>query len=378
MILPSPNAIERIRKIAAHREEPFYWYDSDEIRNHCRAFAAIAYEPKSVHFATMANANRTFLRIVREAGLNVFVNSLGHLRIAREVGYSGREIVFTSSGMSETLMRAVHAEGAIINLDSMSQLRRFRRLFPGESVGLRCNIGERVTPRKTHGGYFLGRDSRLGLDLHELESLHGDPLIEGLHLYLGTDIVDLDYYRECYEVMADLAQHFPNLDFIDFGGGFGIPEDGDPEFPMEEYGKMATQLMARVSERAGRPIRLLLEPGRIIGATAGYLAVRVTDVKERNGRQLVGVNASSAQFTRPLLYPEDAYHPVFRLEGPMEPTVPSAVYGSSTYSRDFLAHDIQLPRVQEDEWLVMCIAGSYCASSHTRFLGFEPIEEIFS
>lgn len=378
MTYPSPSIIERIRNIAIHRDDPFYWYDSGEIRRNCQSFNAIAYPHKSIHFATMANANPMFLRIVRETGTNVFVNSLGHLRTVRDVGYSGREIVFTSSGMSESLMRAVHAEGAILNLDSMSQLHRFRQLFPGTPVGLRCNIGARVTPRKTRSGYFLGRDSRLGLDLDELESLYGDPLIEGLHLYLGTDIVDLDYYRECYAVMADLARHFPNLDYIDFGGGFGIPENGESEFPMQEYGVMVTTLMEEVSGRAGRPIRLLLEPGRIIGATAGFLAVRITDVKRRNGRQLVGVNASSAQFSRPLLYPEDAYHPVFRLSGPMEPRMPSAVYGCSTYSRDFLAHNILLPPLKEDEWILLCIAGSYCASSHMHFLGFEPIEEIFS
>jgi diaminopimelate decarboxylase len=128
----------------------------------------------------------------------------------------------------------------------------------------------------------------------------------------------------------------------------------------------------------GRSIQLLLEPGRIIGAEAGFLAVRVTDVKHRNGRQLVGVNASSAQFTRPLLYPDDAYHPVFRLNGLDGPLVDTSVYGCSTYSRDFLAHDIQLPEVEEEEWLVFSLAGSYCASSYTRFLGFEQIEEIFS
>ena len=374
----SQHTLERIRQIASHQEDPFYWYDSDEIRRNCYAFAEIAYPHKSIHFATMANANPTFLRIVRETGTNVFVNSLGHLRIARDVGYVGREIVFTSSGMSENLMRVVHDEKVVLNLDSMSQLRRFWRLFPDTPVGIRCNIGARVTPRKTHSGYFLGKESRLGIDFDDLQTLYGHPHIEGLHLYLGTDIVDLDYYRECYDVMADIAQHFPHLDYIDFGGGFGIPENGEDEFPMQAYGTMVTSLMETVSERAQKPIRLLLEPGRIIGATAGFLAVRITDIKQRNGRQLVGVNASSAQFSRPLLYPEDAYHPVIRLSGPMEPLIPSAVYGSSTYSRDFLAHDILLPPLQENEWLILCVAGSYCASSHTRFLGFDSIEEIFS
>ncbi len=374
----TPAVTSALTRITQGRDLPFYWYDSDLITRHCQDFARIPYAPKSVHFATMANANPDFLRLTKAAGINVFVNSLGHMQIAQYVGYSGRDIVFTSSGMSDSLLATVRNAGAVLNLDSVGQLRRFWKLFPDAPIGLRCNIGDRVTPKKTRSGYFLGKDSRLGLDLPELEELAGNPHIEGLHLYLGTDIMDLEYYKDCYEVMAELATLFPNLTYLDFGGGFGAEDKGGAHFPMDEYGALVTAIMTRLSERMGRPIQLLLEPGRIIGAEAGFLAVRVTDVKLRHGRQLVGVNASSAQFTRPLLYPDDAWHPVFRLSGRDGAPMDTSVYGCSTYSRDFLAHDIRLPQVDEDEWLVFSLAGSYCASSYTRFLGFEQIEEIFS
>ncbi len=374
----SPEVTHQLTQISLTRDLPFYWYDSALITQQCRRFTALPYENKSVHFATMANAHPEFLRLTRAAGINVFVNSPGHMQIARYVGYSGREIVFTSSGMSDSLMMLAHQAGAVLNLDSTGQLRRFWKLFPDAPVGLRCNIGDRVTPQKTRSGFFLGKDSRLGLDLNELEALAGNPHIEGLHLYLGTDIMDLDYYRDCYEVMADLARLFPNLTYLDFGGGFGVEDSGGAVFPMEAYGQLVSGIMRELSARLGRSIRLLLEPGRIIGAEAGFLAVRVTDVKHRHGRQLVGVNASSAQFTRPLLYPDDAFHPVYRLNGRTGALLDTSVYGCSTYSRDFLAHDIRLPAVEEDEWLVFSLAGSYCASSFTRFLGFDQIEEIFS
>ncbi|MBU1070480.1 hypothetical protein KJ975_13010 [Myxococcota bacterium] len=374
----TPEVTTALTRITKMRDQAFYWYDSNLITKQCRQFTAIPYENKSVHFATMANASPDFLRLTRNAGIKVFVNSLGHLQIAQYVGYSGRDIVFTSSGMSDSLLSSVRNSGAVLNLDSTSQLRRFWKLYPDAPVGLRCNIGDRVTPRKTRSGYFLGKDSRLGLDLSELEALAGNPFIEGLHLYLGTDIMELDYFRECYEVMTDLATLFPKLVYLDFGGGFGVEDSGGEHFPMEEYGRLVTEQMNALNARMGRTIQLLLEPGRIIGAEAGFLAVRVTDVKHRNGRQLIGVNASSAQFTRPLLYPDDAYHPVFRLNGQDGPLMDTSVYGCSTYSRDFLAHDIKLPEVEEEEWLVFSLAGSYCASSYTRFLGFEQIEEIFS
>ena len=49
----------------------------------------------------------------------------------------------------------------------------------------------------------------------------------------------------------------------------------------------------------------------------------------------------------------------------------------ATYARDFLARDTNLPETEIGDWVLLGNAGSYCASAHTRFLGFPPAEEIF-
>jgi diaminopimelate decarboxylase len=237
-----------------------------------------------------------------------------------------------------------------------------------------------IEPRPTRAGYFLGQESRLGLTVAEIEGLARSRQIAGLHLYVGTDLVDLLYFEECYEALVCLARRFPGLWFVDFGGGFGLPRDEVEAFPFRRYRGYVAALMERLSRDLGRSIRLLLEPGRIIGGEAGHFACRVTDVKWRNGTQLVGVNGSSAQFPRPLFYPGDAHHPVtVILADGRRPTppIPSAVYGCSTYSRDFLARDAALPGVAVGDLVVFGHAGSYCASAHTSFLGFPAAEELF-
>jgi len=55
----------------------------------------------------------------------------------------------------------------------------------------------------------------------------------------------------------------------------------------------------------------------------------------------------------------------------------STIYGCSTYSRDFLAKDIQLPIANPGDIIVLGYAGSYSASAHTNFLGFPPAKEVF-
>ncbi len=371
---------QRIRSLAASHAGPFYRYDLATIRAQCRRFVALPYEPKLVCHATMANAHPIFLRTVLEEGLGVFVNSPGHLDVALKQGFKAGNTVFTASAMDEPLLRRVQGLGLILNLDSLGQLQLWRRLFPQQPVGIRCNIGGLVAPCATRGGLYLGTGSRLGLDVAEIEALAGSTAIRGLHLYLGTDLHELSYFQECYEQIVRLADLFPALDYLDFGGGFGAPSAQGQAFDLEAYGRWVSPLMAALSARLGRSIQLILEPGRIIGAEAGHFVCRVTDVKQRDGRQLVGVNASSAQFTRPLLYPDDSWHPVALLPAkgrvPGQP-VSSAVYGCSTYSRDFLARELPLPSARPGDLLAFGQAGSYCASAYTRFLGFEPAAELF-
>jgi diaminopimelate decarboxylase len=372
---------QQIRDLAARTSGPFYVYDTATLQARCRAFTAIPYANKAIHFATMANASPRFLELVRDGGLKVFVNSPGHLALVQELGFAGHDIVYTASAMDPALMRLVHAAGAILNLDSLGQLQQYRALFPGEAVGLRCNIGDLVDPRQTRAGYFLGKESRLGLSIADLESQAGSSDICGLHLYIGTDLVELDYFAACYQELVRLARLFPALWFVDFGGGFGLPREQGDAFPLEAYGRFVSALMTRLSTELGRDIRLLLEPGRIIGGEAGCFVCRVTDVKQRNGTQLVGVNGSSAQFPRPLFYPDDAHHPVSVIKAVGhfngDPRARSRIYGCSTYSRDFLARDVELPALQVGDLVVFGHAGSYCASAYTHFLGFPQPEEFF-
>jgi len=372
-----PHRVEQIRALATRCDGPFYVYQQALIEHSCREFLTLPYADKSIHFASMANANRRFLEIVRATGLRIFVNSPGHLALVREVGFAGHEIVYTASAMDDGQLRLAHDAGAIVNLDSLGQLAAWRRLFGAEPVGLRCNIGELVDPRPTRAGYFLGKHSRLGLTVDEIESLAQSEGIAGLHVYVGTDLLDLDYFRDCYVHLARLAKLFPKLWFIDFGGGFGLPHDHDAPFAFETYRPLVTELMTRLSAELGRSIRLILEPGRIIGGAAGYFVCRVTDVKLRGDQQLIGVNASSTQFPRPLFYPEEARHPVTLLAGADHNVRRSSIYGCSTYSRDFLARDLPLPTARVGDLIVLGQAGSYCSAAHTLFLGFAPPTEYF-
>jgi len=371
----------RILELSASYGEPFYLYDTKSIQQNCSRFLSIPYPSKSIHFAMMSNSTPEFLMIIKEAGLNVFVNSKMHLELAIQLGFHDAELVFAASAMDEPTMIQVKQSGAIVILDSVGQLNQWVSLFPDTGVGIRCNIGEMVVPKKTLAGYFIGKESRLGLSIDSIGALEGNPAICGLHMYAGTNITDINYFIECYNQITRLAGLFPGLQYLDFGGGFGIGEKTTKEFDFENFGIRVSRLMNKVSEKAGRPIKLLLEPGRIVGVKSGYFVCRVVDIKEQNNQQMIGVNASCVQFPRPLFYPDDAYHPpaILQKNNCSDDTsgLLTSIYGCSTYSRDFLAKHVILPQASVGDVIVLGHAGSYCAAAHTDFLGFPKAKEYF-
>ena len=371
---------EKIIDFVGSINEPYYLYDTAVIRHICTALRDIPYKCKAIHLATQASNHETILNIMREEGIMMFVNSLPHLRMVLEHGYSKDEIIFTASAMNETAMQQVHNAGAMVNLDSVKQVNQWQSLFPGTKFGIRCNIGSLLETQATHGGIYIGKGSRLGLSPDEIKSLSGNSNVAGLHLYLGTNIKEIEYFHRCYDTLCDFAPLFPQIEYINVGGGFALESNADG-FNFTEYGLMVTEVMTKLSGKIGREIKLILEPGRIITGQAGYFICRVTDIKIIEGRQLVGVNASCAQFPRPLFHPDVAFHPatVIKHGGviPDDNLIPSAIYGCSTYSNDYLSRDVMLPNAEVGDIIVLGEAGSYCAACYTNFLGFPPAKEIF-
>lgn len=361
--------------------DPYYVYDSQVIRDHCRMFQNINYSNKSIHFASMANINLQFLNIVKEEKINVFVNSILHMQIAQEAGYCKQEIIFTSSALSEKSMRFARNAEVQLNVDSPNQLKLWMKLFPDKPIGIRCNIGDTVNPPESHAGFFIGSESRLGFSLEEIAQIADKSIINGLHVYVGTDIFDIDYFINCYAALANIAVDFPKLEYLNFGGGFGVSENGGEQFDISGFNSRVSSLMSAVSQRRGSSLRLILEPGRIIGGESGFFVCNVTDVKKREDKRLVGINASTVQFSRPLLYPDIANHPVMIIRDGLQvisdDLFTTSIYGCSTYSRDLFSKNAALPELEIGDIVVFGNAGSYSASSHSNFLGFPKPEEYF-
>jgi diaminopimelate decarboxylase len=306
---------------------PLYVYEEAVIRRQCRLFKeSFAGAPLDIHYALKANFNPAVLAVMREEELSIDAVSPFEVRLCLEVGFAPERIIFTGNNTTEEELRFCLEHGVAVNVGSLAELEVYGRLNPGGPVALRINpdVGA------GHHNHVItgGPDSKFGIYHTESDAIHA--LLEkhrlqlkGIHSHIGTGILETAQMLEAMEIILRTAERFPELEFIDFGGGFGIPyRDGHKGLPLPELGKAMGERFAQFCETYGRHLRMKLEPGRWLVAQAGTLLVRVTNMQSTPAHTFAGTDSGFNHLLRPALY--GAYHEVVnasRVEGERQAVV---------------------------------------------------------
>jgi diaminopimelate decarboxylase len=358
---PLPAA--RAESLVARYGSPLFVYDAPAVREAYRALvgAFSSYPPLDVHYAIVCNKNRYLVRALAELGAGVHASTPGDAHAALFAGIPAHRIVYSGSNLDARDLDYVVGHGLRLNLDSLDQVRDVARGGGVREVGLRLLVDDDerlnrigVTRAELPEAVRLARDAGLR--------------IAGLHMYAGTNTRRLDRFLSCLDRVLSATAALPDLDFVDLGGGYGVSyRDGEPPLDVAALGREVADRMRALSAARGRPVRLLLEPGRILVASAGTLLMRVVSVKIRGGRRYVGTDATVGNVAV-----ESVYHPFHRVEtlasrGPAL-DVSTEVCGNTTHSRDYLARECRLPALEKGDLLALRDVGAYGYAVSSHFL----------
>lgn len=375
----SPNKISRLDPNLLQIETPFYIYHLERLRSRIAEIRSIFDVPEfHLLFATMANDRPEVLQEIAKAAVGACVNSTLHLELSLAMGFLPEMIQFTSTGLPAKDMHLLIERGISVNLDSPLQVEQWCRLAKGSSkVGLRVNAAS--LERKQQG-------DRIGIDIADLsaamrEASSHKSVVNGLHVYVGTNFQSADEMLPTLRAFFDLASSIPELEYVNIGGGVGVDyQHTGQEFDLFKFGSEVSLLTRSLSEFLGHSITLFFEPGRSLVASSGDFFTRVTDIKRLNGITYVTVDASIAIFPRPFHHP-DSLHRV-QIVGKDDITKESKeviVVGRTTFSRDILTRCILPNTLEIGDLLIFNDAGAYCQSMISRFLGQkEPIHLVLN
>ncbi len=359
-----PSGTHRITPsdLVASFGSPLYVYEAEAVRQAYFDFqAAFPYQPLEIHYAIVCNKNRYLVRLLHRLGAGIHANTPGDAHAAMAAGVPPHRIVYSGTNLNGQDFDYLVRLGIHFNLDSLDQLHDLARTRARKAVGLRFLIDDE------------GHPNRIGITAAELEDAlaiarSAGIRITGLHMYAGTNTLKPTRFVECLNRLIAASDQLPDLEYLDLGGGFGVAyKEIQRPFDLTAFGPEVAREMTRLSAQRSRSIRLVLEPGRTLVATAGSLLITVVSVKERTGRRYVGVDSTVGN-----IVVESVYHPYHRIEA-VEPRgplleVPTDICGNTTHSRDFLGRGCHLPEVQRGDLLVLRDVGAYGYAMSSHFL----------
>jgi diaminopimelate decarboxylase len=358
--------------LAAAVGTPFYCYSTATLERHYRVFAdAFAKQPRTlVCYSIKANSNLGVLTTLARLGAGMDVVSEGELRRALAVKVPPERIVF--SGVGKTREEMAFALGAGIfafNVESEPELRALSEV--ANARGRTARIAFRVNPdvdAKTHHKIATGKaENKFGVPFADAPALYALasrlPNVEpsGVHMHIGSQITDLAPFRNAFallhELVANLRSEGFSIEFVNLGGGLGIPYRNDQPAPPlpEDYAKLVKEEVGELG------LRLLFEPGRMIAGNAGILVARVLYVKRGASKTFTIVDAAMNDLMRPTLY--EAYHEILPVTEPQPgtPIVVTDVAGPVCETGDYLALSRALPELRSGDLISVMTAGAYGA-----------------
>ena len=364
-----------IADLLAEHGSPLWLANLDVVRDRARAFAAAwRAEWPDVEVAYSYKANRTpaILRALAEKGMGQQVACEAEYRLARAVaGADGRSIVVQGPAKPPALLERAAADGALVIVDSLAELRRVA------AAGVK-RVGVRVClPGVGHG------TSHFGVPLSEVQLAPRQAAGLGLRIEaLAVHLVSAGFDRPLHEIdrlasalvvkwpqaperfataarmLAGLAGRM-GVPILDVGGGF-------PPAPQEAmYARAVTGAIGS----AGFEGRVLVEPGRALVAEAVDLACTVTSVKRLPDRRRCVILDAGANLLPGTLFAWPAIEAPSREAPPAEPAL---VTGPLCTNVDVLHPAADLPAVAEGDAVLVRGVGAYQQSQSTQFGDLRP------
>ncbi len=369
-----------LRQLAERYGTPLYVYSATAIRQRYQQFdAAFAACEHTICYSVKANSNLSILKLLASLGAGFDIVSGGELqRVLHAYRESAAQVVFSGVGkLADEIDLALRSGILLFNVESPSELQ----LLSARAAHLRktARFAIRVNPdvdARTHPYISTGlHDHKFGVPMRDASELYRQGSASrylratGVSVHIGSQITDVDPFREAMQRVAALVRALRNdghdIRYVDAGGGLGISYAKNPKGNFPARVKAYAAAIIRPLNRLG--IHVLLEPGRSIIGPAGVLLSRVIYRKRNDDKQFLILDAAMNDLMRPSLY--GAHHEIVPVAlGPDSHALTKFdIVGPICETGDFFARNRELPAVAEGDLLAILDAGAYGMSLASNY-----------
>ena len=355
---------------------PFYIYDEKLIRENFKYLKqCFNIFPKfKEYFAVKACPNPFILKILKEEGSGADCSSLPELYLAKKVGIKNSNVIFTSNQTPKEEYLFAYNEGNIINLDDITHIEYLKKTlnnkFP-ETICFRYNPGD-----KNSDNLFIGKqtESKYGLTKNQIFEAYeicknlGVKKF-GIHIMIASNELDINKLLIPIKIVFDLFIEIQkkcniNIEFIDLGGGIGIPYKPDEKkIDLNFFANEVKKLYDNILKVNNLEPEIYFECGRLITGPYGWLITKAIHEKHIY-KEYIGVDACMADLMRPGIY--NAYHEISVLgKENEEKNFIYDIVGSLCENIDKFCINRKLPKIDVGDIIIIHDVGA-----HGRAMGF--------
>ena len=342
----------------------------------------------SLHsLAIKANPLFEILRKIRTLGVGAEAASLPELQLALEAGYDPSHIVFDSPCKTMEEIEFALQKNIHINADSLQELERIGVLM--EKTRSNSYVGVRINPQVGTGAIkstsVAGPISKFGVPLDNNREALKDCFrkyswLKGVHLHIGSQGMPLELLTRGVRRIMDLALEVnreitgsgnrKRIFIFDIGGGMPVSYQFDRiPVSMSDY---RSALEKEVPELFTGDFRIITEFGRYIHTNCAWAISRVEYVKRERDYNILMTHLGADFLLRECYNPLDWHHEISVLDHQGRPKDASVkekyfIAGPLCFAGDIIGHDLELPFVNEGDYIVIHDVGAYTMGMWSRY-----------
>jgi diaminopimelate decarboxylase len=354
---------------------PLYVYNENILRKRCRDLKSLVpYKNFLVNFSPKANSNLEILKIIKDEGLKVDAMSPGEIFVNIKAGFKPGEIFYIRNNVSEDEFKYAIHSGVKISVDSVSQLEMYGKMNPGGEVAFRLNPG--VGAGHHEKVITGGAKTKFGIEIRYIPEVKAilkkyKLKLIGINQHIGSLFMDGDTYIKSAESILRQAKEFDDLEFIDLGGGFGIPykkQENQSRLDLKVLGLKLSDVINNWVKEYGKEVEFKIEPGRYIVAESSILLGRVNAVKTNYDTKYIGTDIGFNVLVRPVMY--DSHHDIeiYRNDDIVSTKEEMVrIVGNICETGDIIAKDRKLPEIFEKDIIGVLDSGAYGFSMSSNY-----------
>ncbi len=280
-------------------QTPLFLYNLDIVEERIRGLKKYLSKDINLYYAIKANPNLTLLHFLKDKVDGADISSGGELQLLLKAKFNQNIISFAGPGKTEKEIElAIKKNIKVISIESLTELVRVEKI--AKKLNKKAKIALRINPDKIFNKFALkmgGRASQFGVEENEIDKFFKllgklkNCRIIGIHVFSGTQCLDEDTILENIANTLKIAKriiekYFLKLDFINLGGGFGVPYyEGQKALDAKKLVLSINNLFEQFKKEVNLPkIEAILELGRYLVAESGMYIVKVLNYKKSKGK----------------------------------------------------------------------------------------------